>query len=545
VASPPDSRAKLFAYFFLERNYMKISVSLRLTTTLLLLPLAGLGQSPHAGMSQRTAARILEQATWGPTTGAIQALQTEGFDIWFDAQVNAPKSTIPSQPLLNSDGSTNSNIAPLQVNFFQNALTGKDQLRQRVAFALSEIWVVSNLDLNNASAFPPILRLFQGDAFGSYLTLMHDISISPAMGHYLDMANNAKANLKTGTAANENYARELMQLFTLGLYELNKNGTPVMKSGEPVSSYTQDTVTNMAKVCTGWTYAPMPGATSRSNNPQYFLLPMVAVEALHDTTAKSIFGKTLPAGNSALTDLDDALQIIFDQPTLAPFISKQLIQHLVTSNPSDAYVERVANVFETDSKGRHGYLESVIYQILTDPEARAGDSEPPSADFGHLREPVLFVANLLRGLNGNVTATSVVQNYSNSAGQNLFNPASVFSYFPPSYTTDGANPILAPEMAEYSTQTSVARTGLINSAIYGGKFDAGTTFDLTPFITAAGSTNQTQFFSLVDLTFFHQTLSSTTKAAMQTAMAAVTAPADKAKAGLYIALTSSEFQVIH
>jgi uncharacterized protein (DUF1800 family) len=269
---------------------------------------------------------------------------------------------------------------------------------------------------------------------------------------------------------------------------------------------------------------------------------MVAVETLHDTTAKTIFGKTIAAGGTADADLTDALQIIFDQPTMAPFISQQLIQHLVTSNPSAAYIERVADVFISDSKGKRGNLESVVYAILTDPEARAGDKVAATEDFGHLREPVLYVANLLRGLNGVVTDSSEIYNYVISAGQNLFIPNSVFSYFPPS---NMANGILAPEMDLYSTQTSVTRTGLINDAVYANKFDGYTTFSLTPFITAAGSTDQTQFFDLVDLLFFHQSLSSTTKAAMENAMAAVTTPTQKAQAGLYIALTSSEFQVIH
>jgi uncharacterized protein (DUF1800 family) len=515
---------------------MKISL-------LLILPLVCFAQSPPIGMSQRAAARILEQATWGPTTADIAHLQAVGFDKWFAEQVSATYSPIPSQPLLAPNGNTFTNVGPLQVNFFQNSISGQDQLRQRLAFALSEIWVVSNIDLNNASAFPPILRLFQANALGSYLQLMHDISLSPAMGHYLNMANNDKANTKAGTSPNENYARELMQLFTIGLTELNRNGSIVKDShGNPVPTYTQTTVDNMAKVCTGWTYASASGATPKGHNAVYFLAPMVAVETLHDTTAKSIFGKTIAAGGTAEADLTDALQIIFDQPTMAPFISEQLIQHLVTSNPSAAYIERVADVFVSDSQGKHGNLQSVVYAILTDPEARAGDKAAATEDFGHLREPVLYVANLLRGLNGAVMDSSQIYNYVISAGQNLFYPNSVFSYFPPSNVANG---ILAPEMDIYTTQTSVTRTGLINDSVYAGKFDAGTTFNLTPFVTAAGSANQTQFFDMVNLLFFHQSLSATTKAAMENAMAAVTTPAQKAQAGLYIALTSSEFQVIH
>jgi uncharacterized protein (DUF1800 family) len=516
---------------------------LKLGIATLFLPLIGLAQSPTAGMSQRTAARILEQATWGPTTASIQELQTLGFDKWYADQLSAPISTFADQPATLANGDRNSNPQPVQRQFFQNALTGKDQLRQRIAFALSEIWVVSNVDLDSAAAFPPILKIFQNDALGSYLQLMHDVTVNPSMGHYLNMAGNEKADPKTGTAANENYARELMQLFTLGLDELNLDGTPVTDSSRNVvPTYTQDTVANMAKVCTGWTYAPQPGAVSKVNNPEYFLLPMVSFDSEHDVTAKAIFGQTIPAGNSAATDMNSALQIIFNQPTIAPFISKQLIQHLVTSNPSAAYVKRVATVFESDAKGRRGNLASVVYQILTDPEARAGDTQPPTADFGHMREPVLLTANLLRSLNGKLGTTSNVAGYTGVMGQTLFEPASVFSYFPPNYTTSG---ILAPELDIYTTQTSASRADIINDAVFNGKFDADTTFDITPFVTAAGSADQTAFFDLLNQLFFHENLSSQTKAAMQTAMSAVSTAAEKAEAGLYIALNSSEFQIIH
>ncbi len=254
-------------------------------------------------------------------------------------------------------------------------MNGPDQLRQRVAFALSEIWVVSDLEVNNASAFPPLLRLFQNDAFGNYEALMKDVSLNPAMGRFLNMVNNYKANPAKGTAANENYAREIMQLFTIGLTQLNLNGTPVVdKNGNPVATFTQTDVTNLAKAFTGWTYPPMPGTVTKGTNPIYYLAPMVPLEIEHDVTAKQILGVSLPAGRSAEQDLTDALHIIFMQPTLPPFVSQQLIEHLVTSNPSPAYVARIAQVFEDNGSGVRGDLQAVIHAILTDPEARAGDT---------------------------------------------------------------------------------------------------------------------------------------------------------------------------
>lgn len=522
-------------------------MSIRVCALLCLCALAH-AEAPPPGMPPRTALRILEQATWGPTPASLTQLQTAGFNNWFTKQVSAPLSPIPDQPLTTTNSSgmviTNSNVGPLQLNFFSNALTGSDQLRQRVAFALSEIWVVSNIDLGNASAFPPILRIFQNRAFDNYENLMKDITLSPAMGHYLDMASNNKGNPARNTAANENYAREFMQLFTLGLYQLNREGVVENSSdGTPLPSYTQSTVTNLAKMFTGWTYAPVAGAVDHNNNPVNFLVPMESHEAEHDTTAKTIFGVSIPAGTTSLQDVNQAIDIVFRQPSLPPFVSKQLIQHLVTSNPSPAYIARVASVFENNGSGVRGDLKVVVYQILTDPEARSGDaaafaSEP---NFGHFREPVLFLANLLRGLNGQLSASSHIASYANQLGQNLFYSPSVFSYFPPDYTVNG---ILAPELDLYNTQTSVARTGVVNSALFAGHLDAGTTFDLTPFI-AAQTAGQTHFFSLVNEMFFHSAMSSQVQNAMEEAMTGVTAPADKAKAGLYIALTSSEYNVVH
>jgi uncharacterized protein (DUF1800 family) len=242
--------------------------------------------------------------------------------------------------------------------------------------------------------------------------------------------------------------------------------------------------------------------------------------------------------------LNSALDIIFNQPSIAPFVSKQLIQHLVTSNPSPGYVSRVAAVFVNNGQGVRGDLRAVVYQILTDPEARAGDTQDFTAapNFGHYREPVLFLANLLRGLNGQMNANSNVQAYANQMGQNLFYAPSVFSYFPPDYQANG---ITAPELEIYSTQTASARTGVVNSAIFAGHLDTNTTFDLSPYIAGISSPQQSQFFALVNQMFFHNAMSSQVQTAMQQAMAAVTAPADKAKAGLYIALTSNEYQVVH
>lgn len=496
-------------------------------------------------MSSRMANRILEEATWGPTPIGTLLLQRQGFDTWFEDQIAAPVSTYTDQPQFNSLGTSNIVIAPVQAEFFQNALTGPDQLRGRVAFALSKIWVVSENELNNASAFPPILRLFQNDAFANYEQIMYDVTLSPAMGRYLNMVNNDKGNPAKGTSPNENYGREIMQLFTLGLTQLNLDGSAVVDAkNTPIPSYTQETVTAVSRAFTGWTYAPMPNATNFPHNPAYYLLPMVATAANHDTTQKLLFpGYTLPAGQTAEADLKGALHAIFMQPSIAPFISRQLIQNLTTSNPGAAYIGRVAEVFVNNGGGVRGDMKSVIRAILTDPEARAADAADslPSPSYGHMREPVLLATNLLRALSGTLAPTSTLAASLSGLGQQLFFPPSVFSYFSPFYRTPSGLP--APEFQIYSTQSATNRINLVNSVVYNGQLDAGTKFNLSPFVSAA--VVPANLVTEINTAFFHNSMSDSLKAAIGQAMDAVPAPIDKAKAALYIALTSGEFQIIN
>lgn len=491
------------------------------------------------------AARFLDQATWGPTPASIAQLQQMGIDNWLAAQFALNTSNIPDQPINDSSGQPNRDIHPVQAAFFQNAVTGQDQLRQRVAFALSQMWVVSFGGLPIAYAYPPYWRIFRDDAFGNYRTLIHDVTLSPAMGRYLNMANNDKANPAKDTSANENYARELMQLFTLGLTELNPNGTPVLdQNGNPVPTYDQAVVTNMAKVLTGWTYPTAPGATAKVNNPQYFFGQMLPVEAEHDTTAKSIFGGvTIPAGQTAEQDLDSLLDALMAQPAMAPFVSQQLIQHLVTSNPSPQYVGRVASVFENDGTGTVGNLQAVIAAILTDPEARAGDGASAASvnvQFGHLREPVLFLPDLLRGLNATLTANSSIYYDTSLLSEDLFDAPSVFSYFSPLYRLPGG--LLGPEFQIYTTQTAANRDDIVSATLY-GSLDKGTTVDLTPFAQQAGSTSS--LLNYIGSIFLHGAMSAALEQAATAAIDAASTPTAKAQAALYVVLTSGEYQVIH
>ena len=508
----------------MHRN--RISSLLFIFTALLAATRPGLSQTPPPLVSDRAAARLLDQATWGPTPATIAEVQQAGISNWLNTQFNSNSSDLPDQPILNAALKNNNNLAPVQAAFFQNTLTQNDQLRQRVAFALSEIWVVSDFDINYAYAFPPYWRVLRDNAFGNYRDLIRAVTLNPAMGRYLNMANNNQANASRGTAANENYGRELMQLFTLGLTQLNADGSAMLDgNGNPMPTYDAATVTAISRALTGWTYATAPGSSAHANNPNYYFGQMFAVESNHDMGAKVLFGQTIPAGQTAEQDLESVLTILMQQPTMAPFISTQLIQHLVTSNPSPAYIQRVSTVFSNDGTGVAGNLRAVITAILTDPEARAGDdpNAPVSADFGHLREPVLFLANLLRGLNGTLGASSAIYNQATNMGQQLFYEPSVFSYFSPMNRIAGG--LLGPEFQIYSTQTVANRFDAVYAILY-ATLDKSTTVNLTPFMQFSG--NNAGLVDYISYVFLHHGMSA---ALQQTALTAANAATTPAKSG--------------
>lgn len=483
--------------------------------------------------------RVLDQASWGPTAASIAEVQRVGIEDWLNAQFLLNTSDLPDQPV------SSVNLGPVERAFFENAVHGEDQLRQRVAFALSQIWVVSAQGgVRFAYAYPPYWRIFRDHAFGNYRDVIRAVSLSPAMGRYLNMANNAKADPAKNTAANENYARELMQLFTLGLTQLNPDGSAVLDSnGKPVATFDQSVVTNMAKALTGWTYPTAPNARPRAHNPQYFLGQMFAVEENHDTSAKTIFGNvTIPAGQTAEQDLESVLDALMAQPTMAPFVCQQLIEHLVTSNPSPQYIARVSDVFLNDGSGVRGNLKAVITAILLDPEARAGDQPGAAvgANFGHLREPIVFMANILRGLNATLGPKSEVFADAAELGESLFHSPSVFSYFSPQYRIAGG--LLGPEFQIYTTQTAANRADVVNALLY-SPVDKGITINLSPFLARAGGT--AGLLDYINGIFLHHTMSGALEQAATDAVnAAGPLPTARVRAALYVVLTSGEYQII-
>ena len=306
--------------------------------------------TPANELTPTAAARLLEQSTWGVTPLSLSHVQAVGMQAFLNEQFAMAPSTYPA-PGANDD------MSVVQKRFFTNALTGQDQLRQRVAWGLSQIMVASAVKVNNPSAFVLWQNMFQNDAFGNFSTLLTDVTLSPVMGHYLDMVNNDKPS--NGVDPNENYAREVLQLFSIGLEELNPDGTKQLdSSGNSIPTYDQTAVLGFAHTFTGWTYPTKPGATARFNNPEYYGGPMIPFDAHHDTGAKILLnGVTLPAGGNTQADMTAALQNIFNHPNVAPFISRQLIERLVSSNPSPDYVGRVARVFADNGSGVRGDLK--------------------------------------------------------------------------------------------------------------------------------------------------------------------------------------------
>jgi uncharacterized protein (DUF1800 family) len=401
------------------------------------------------------AARFLSQSTFGTIDADIAHLRSIGYQAWLNEQLSAT-STPPTYEMDYLNWVTNTLAEDIGQNdrqeaWFLGALGGpdpknntiihKDQLRQRVAFALSEIFVISD-ENPTLDGFPLGMGYYYDilikEAFGNYRQLLEDVTLSPAMGVYLNMMGNRRADLSQNLHPDENYGREINQLFSIGLVMLNIDGTPKLSGGQPIPTYTQSTITNFAHVFTGWSWADCDADDNGNQfaydaftycGPDYdtsanFLTPMLpfdttnplypnnspsyhdnGTDPVNDVSNKQLLsypgavnGGVLADGGTARSDLKFALDNIFNHPNVGPFISRQLIQRLVTSNPSPAYVQRVATIFNNDGTGTRGNLKAVVQAILMDPEARYGQWWS-SDTFGKMREPLLTITHYWRAMN--------------------------------------------------------------------------------------------------------------------------------------------------
>jgi|GEM_PF-1531650 len=525
------------------------------------------------GISYDDAVRFLQQATFGATWGEIVNVRILGFEGWIDNQLAQPSSYWQDRPLVPATPDAacaadpacirdNYRMYPVQQEFFYKALTQPDQLRQRMVFALDQIWVISAQWTGNfeASWMGYYLQVLDQGAFGNWRDLMQAVTLSPGMGKYLDMAGNY---FVASRPANENYAREILQLFCVGLDELNDDGTQILDpDGNRLPTYTQDVVVGFSKVFTGWNLAPPIGGNPNWKDPMVPINPSTN----HDHTDKLLLdGVTLPAraesacaGGCVVQDLNDALDNIFANHNVPPFISKQLIQKLVTSNPSPQYVYDIAQVFKDDGTGVRGNLAAVVKAILVYPEARGA----PDGNFGKLREPVLAITNILRnfGVDGSTCSstgnpcTDFVLGEAHQPNyrmdEDVFRSPTVFNFFPPDNPIRGGA-MFGPEFAILSTTTTLSRINMMNALVYNGiPIDNGVP-NYRPYGTRIDPANLAAYATGTDDDLINglgqimtaSTLPADARGEITGRISGISDPAQKAQQAAYLIATSSSYNV--
>ena len=533
--------------------------------------------------------RFMSQATFGANDATELKIRRLGYSTWIEQQMDEQRFltfTYPDFPLQSTtppptcDGDTQPTdspvncfrdrytMYPLQNWFFKEALYNEDQqLRRRVSWSLSQILVVSGRQLTQPSRMLPYIQILDRNAFGNYRTLLKEITLNPGMGNYLDMATSTSQN------PNENYGREILQLFSIGLDMLNQDGTPMLDGlGNRIPTYNQETIVNFAKVFTGWTYCNQTCGNSQPGIIN-FRDAMILVPANHDTTSKTLLNypgasPVIPAGQSANDDLDAALDNIFYHPSTAPFVSKLLIQQMVTSNPTPAFVGRVSAIFRDNGVGVRGDLRSVVRAILLDPEARGNLKTDPN--YGHLREPVLYLASIVRPYNptanNNVSVPVSCAGLSDGAlntvtqplDQDVFNSPTVFNYYPMEYVIPNT-PLAGPEFQIFSTGTALKRPNVVNqfappnvassggiAAVSGATSNApcGTRIDLARLQNLA-TTNVPGLVEALNRDLLNGSMSVGMRTQITNAVneVASTNTLKRSRTALYLVATSPQFQV--
>ncbi len=566
-------------------------------------------------------ARFLEQAGFGPTQALDTVVRRNGIRQYlvqqFAAQYPSVSNPYPNQPLkpatppadCDGDQTVTPDVPatcardtytmyPLQTWFHREAFYGEPQLRHRIAWALSQIWVTSGLDILQSRHMVEYHKVLSANAFGNFRDLMEQMTFNPTMGDYLDMRQSTKNN------PNENYARELMQLFTVGLFKVNQDGTvqcvennPCLPGDTPIPTYDQEGVNNLTKVLTGWSFcnvqASCPNIAVGTVNYIDPLLFNAGVTTLgnnrHDLTAKTL----LSYPGSTTTDIaactgtcddslaniavyanssaDQALDNIFNHPNVGPFIGKILIQQMVTSNPTPAYVSRVAAAFNNNGLGVRGDMKAVVRAILLDPEARGDAKTDPN--YGKLREPVQLATNFFRHFKVR-SADGLAQSdgYLNGRGeytgmgQDPFRSPTVFNYYPPDNIIPGTA-LPGPEFALMTTGTAITRANFANRMLSGftntfpipaasipvpislPNAPNGTSFDFSDLqALAAADTTGNLLVDELNRRMMHGTMSATMKSTILTAVTNIPATSDvnflqRARQAVYLVTTSSQYQI--
>jgi uncharacterized protein (DUF1800 family) len=518
------------------------------TASVLLQSYTGTGSGNNADLH---AARFLEQAAFGPSPADLAFIHqntttsVDGIDTWLAAQF-AMAPTIISLPASNSN---------VQSDTLHRICTAPDQLRQKVAWALSQFIVISMNKNIYPDEYVPYQAILANDAFGNYRTLLWDITVSPQMGQYLDLANSNKAGV--GGGANENYAREVMQLFSIGLNMLNIDGSLQLDShGAPIPTYLQPDIVHHAAALTGWTYPTAPGAPPQPNNQPYFTPNVMETRpANHDTNAKVLISGcgTLPAGQSVTQDTNGVLDCIFNHPNVGPFVAIRLIRNLVTSNPTPGYIQRVATVFNNNGQGVRGDLQAVVTAILKDPEARQDNvlldaSGNPyyvlngvNVNYtpGRLKDPIYFITEFVRAMNGTVPAGTIIPYNFVAMGETVDTPASVFDYWSPLYHLPLNPALYGPEFQIYTPTESVEEANMLQQIITMPASDP--TIDLSPFNAAVANT--ATLLDLCDQKFFYGRMPANVRTALGTAIDANTDNPSRVFTAVYLAVLAGQYQV--
>jgi uncharacterized protein (DUF1800 family) len=403
--------------------------------------------------------RLARQASFGPTPQLVSQIAALGIPGWIDEQFRVRGSTyadlakwVPndycSDRTIANCWQNNFTRVPVAARFYADAAHAPDQLRQRVAFALSQIMVISGNTVDSTAGIAAYQQVLLDGAFGNYRDLLGKVTLHGAMGRYLSMADSARS------APSENYAREMLQLFTMGPMQLNADGTPVLAgNGALVPNYGPDDIKALSRALTGWTYAKNGGRTDWTGND--FSQPMVvrAGNWAYDSQAKSFLGATVPAGAAPAESVRIALDAAFNNPSTPPRLAKLLIQNLVKANPSPGYVTRVGAVFVDNGKGVRGDLKAVVRAILLDPEAR-GD-EPRGGGAGKVKEPVLVMTALVRAIGLQTDGTGMTLR-DTALGQPVFQAPSVFNFYPPDYPLARSSGLVSPASKLLSAGGTVA-----------------------------------------------------------------------------------------
>jgi uncharacterized protein (DUF1800 family) len=533
------------------------------------------GTQPIAGVpiglsdvptSQKDAVRLADQATFGPTETLVSTIRAQGAAKWISQQMGSSASSYrsggsgavhqhTSQAVDFCDGKGNdcwrdwSSSTPLVWDFYRNAVTQPDQLRQRVALALQQILVVSNVEVDGTYGLRNYHNALLDQAFGNYREILRKVALSPVMGDYLNNVNNDAA------APNENFARELLQLFALGTCELNANGT--LKGGACAPTYDNERVREYAYALTGWTYPA--GANCRYYNGDMLPIPVSGNHDYHDRQPRDLLaGVKLQAGHSAPAALDAVLDSLMSHPNIAPFVGRQLIQHLVSSNPSPAYVGRVSNAFRTGSyqgfgSGQAGDMKATIAAVLLDAEAR---TETPGATAGRLREPIQLFTGLLRSLNGRTDGDALGWWWGDDLRQHVFRSPSVFNFYAPNYPVAGTT-LQGPAFGIHNANAALQRINFVNYLVFwdgSGPSSTvpnavGTKVDLSAFVADAG--DAARLVDRISLLALGQPLPAASRTAVVDAVSAFTQQnngndyrLNRVRQAAYLIFASPQYQLI-